>query len=110
MKLGDFIENRGIWMLPFGSASFVFGLMLLVAGQLPEPVRQWTIPSLAVYLIGLGNIIFLKELFHMRYNHRLKNSGQEPGNLPIGQLWVFIALNLLLLVALVSYNVWKGVF
>ncbi len=67
MKLSDFIPVRGIWMYPFWFGAFIFALMLLFIGSLPDPVRRWTLPSFAVYLLGLGNLIFLKELKHRRY-------------------------------------------
>lgn len=110
MKLSDFLPYSGVWIFSFGASSFVFALLLLFAGDLPEPVRRWTVPSLAVYLIGSGIIIFLKELFHIRHNavrRQQTRNERSPENLPLGQLWIFIGIYLLWFAALIAYNIWR---
>lgn len=82
MKLKDFVSAQGVSILPFGFGSFVFALMLLFAAALPAPLRRWTIPSSVVYLLGLGNLIFIKEPVHRRHMAR---TGQLD-NLPVQPL------------------------
>lgn len=106
MKLTDFVRASGVWVLPFGLAAFVFALLLLIAGSLPEPVRRWTLPSLAVYLVGLGSIIFLKELAHRRHLETWAEG--ERKNLPTGKLWFFVTLHVVWLGLLITYNFWRG--
>jgi hypothetical protein len=60
-----------VWLLPFTFTAFVLLSMLLFVGELPEHMRRYLLLSIVVFLIGLGFIIFWKELWHIRY--RVKN-------------------------------------
>jgi hypothetical protein len=107
MRLDDFIQVSGVWILPFGLAAFVFGLMLLMIGSLPEPARRWLLPSLAIYLVGLANIIFWKELAHRRHLETWTEG--ETRNLPTRKLQWFVAAHVVWFLTLLGYNVAKGV-
>lgn len=106
MDLIKFLLTRGIWPFSFGLAALVFGGLLLFANELPSPMRRWTLPSFAVYLLGLGLLVFLKELFHLRYRADLEE-GEHP-NLSTGWVLFFVALHVLWFFALVAYNFWRG--
>lgn len=131
MKFRDFIQMTGIWIFPLGAAAFVFSVMLLFSGSLPGAMRQWMLPSLAVYLIGVGNVIFWKELVHARTldrrmrqliddgvmsappqgraarNFVLRKHSEGP-NLSAFWIWIFGLLQAGLLGGWIIYNVCKG--
>lgn len=117
--LSDFFHERGIWFWPFGFGALIFGLMLLFIGSLSPPVRRWMVPSLAVYLIGAGNITFIKELRHRRYRADLRKEREVPAdkrlrpsltNLDTGEVLFFLSLHAAWFLAFIAYNVCRGVF
>lgn len=97
------LPNRGIWPFGFSLQVLIFAFLLLFVSEMSEPVRRWFIPSAAVYLLASALLVFGKELAHLRY---LANNR---GNLPSGAVWTIYAVQVLMLVGLVWYNVCRGV-
>lgn len=107
MDLSDWFPLRGYWVIPFWGGAFVLGLLLLAPGPLPSVVERWTIPSLAIYLVGVVNVIFWKELHHARY--RNEHGESEGAILPTGWIRFYLFLQAVLLAGFLWYNWWRGV-
>ena len=108
---------RGVWLLPFILTLFVLLSLLLFVGELPEHMRRYILPSLVVFLIGLGHIIFCKELWQIRYKFRNRECQEEEKlknpnfpNMPGYVAWGFFAVVMGWFIAFIAYNIWRGVF
>ncbi|MEJ2121350.1 MAG: hypothetical protein P8Z76_11705 [Alphaproteobacteria bacterium] len=100
---------KGIWVLPFAGVAFVFSLLLLFAGTLTSAIQNHLIPALAVYLIGEINIVFWKDLIHIRFNKRRNDANKPPDNLPTRSIVFFLTIHFAWLVALIIYLFWQRV-
>lgn len=100
MSQTDFINSiaSDIRYAPAIIAAFVFVLLLLFIKELPQPIQQWFIPSIAIYIMASGIIGYIQAILYARKGEVLAT----------WQTVSIIIAHIVLLLFLVSYNCFRG--
>jgi len=92
-------------------SALILGLLLLFFKELAESIKQYLVPSLAVYTLGSAFLAYVQSMLAWRREFKLKQEGREKefiGNQPfVFALIVF--LHAIWFGCLIGYNFYRGV-
>jgi hypothetical protein len=90
---------------PAWFSAFLLGLMLLFVQQLPQNIRDYTIPSLLLYSLGAAILGSLHRLLAVNYAPEDGSNNEKP--IPGGWKVVLLIVHTFWFAALVGYNMYR---
>ena len=88
--------------------ALLIGLLLLFFKELSDPIKQYFVPSLVIYVIGTSFIAYLQSMLALRKQLEDEKAGKTfTGNHP-AVFWAIVGLHVLWLVGLIWYNLHRG--
>ena len=99
--LPDFTQNiaKDTRYFPTLVSTLILLALLLFFDKLTEPLKNWFIPSLALYTGGTALIAYVQTMFHIR---------SEGEKIPDWKFNLLILLHIFWLTCFVIYNYWRG--
>ena len=92
-------------------SALILGLLLLFFKELTEPMRQYLIPSMAIYTLGSAFLAYAQSMFALRRKLKLEaeeKSKKYNGNHPV-VFGIILCLQTGWFIWLVYYNFHRGV-
>jgi hypothetical protein len=102
---------RDLRYFPTLISALLLGLLLLFFKELPEPMKQYLVSSLAVYTLGSALLAYVQSMLAWRREFQLKREGREKefvGNQPL-VFALIVLLHVIWFGCLIGYNVYRGV-